>query len=204
MYKLCKTEESSKRQREIEGVLLRLMTQKRYDDITVSEICEAAKLPRKSFYRYFDGKEGAMQSLLYHTMMDFHVFSDSMNNNPTDNSRKEKRTLQGEFEEFFAFWKTKREFLEAFDKSKLIGLLVESSTGYAMSEFGNIQKFLADGDDMEKKRVFQFSICGLMTLTVDWYRSGFAETVPNIARIAARLISKPLFPDLDKMGIETQ
>lgn len=197
MYKLCKTDESSKRQRDIEGVILRLMTIKRYDDITVSEICQVANIPRKSFYRYFDGKEGAMQSILYHTMTDFPLFSDN------NNKKREKRTLQGEFEDFFAFWKSKKEFLEAFDKSQLIGILVENATSYAMSEFVNIQKFLTEGSERDKKQVFQFAICGLMTLTIDWYRTGFAETVPNIARTAARLISKPLFPDLDKMGIQT-
>ena len=196
MYKLCKTEESSKRQRDIEGVLLQLMREKRYDDISVSEICERANMPRKSFYRYFDGKEGAMQSLLYHNITDFHAFS-------MGSDKKERRTLSGEFEEFFLFWKEKRDFLEAFDKSKLIGLLVEHSTSYAMSEFINIRKFLPEGDDREKVHVFQFTICGLMTLTIDWYRSGYAESVPEIARTAARLISKPLFPDLDKMGIQT-
>jgi len=196
MYKLCKTEESSKRQREIEQVLLGLMKQKRYDDISVSEICEKANVPRKSFYRYFDGKDGAMQSLLTHTITDFHSFD-------MHSDKKERRTLQGEFEEFFLFWKEKRDFLEAFDNSQLIGLLVENSTNYAMSEFINIQKFLSGGEEMEKVHVFQFTICGLMTLTIGWYRSGFAESVPEIARTAARLISKPLFPDLDKMGIQT-
>ncbi len=196
MYKLCKTEESSKRQRQIESVLLNLMREKRYDDISVSEICERANMPRKSFYRYFDGKEGAMQSLIMHTMTDFHSFTMYF-------EKKEKRTLQGEFEEFFLFWKEKREFLEAFDKSQLIGLLVENATNYSMSEFVNIRKFLSDGDEREKIHVFQFAICGLMTLTIDWYRSGFAESVPEIARVAARLISKPLFADLDKLGIQT-
>ncbi len=196
MYKLCKTEESSKRQREIEQVVLALMREKRYEDITVSEICQASGMPRKSFYRYFDGKEGALQSLLFHNITDFYSFSMYA-------EKRDKRTLQGEFEDFFLFWKEKREFLEAFDRSNLIGLLVENSTGYAMSEFVNIKKFLPGSDESERKHVFQFTICGLMTLTIDWYRSGFAESVPEIARTAARLISKPLFPDLDKMGIQT-
>lgn len=196
MYKLCKTEESSKRQREIEQVLLSLMRDKRYEDITVSEICAKATMPRKSFYRYFDGKDGVMQSLLFHTITDFHEFSDGFGG-------RDKRTLQGEFEQFFLFWKEKRDFLKAFDNSQLIGLLVENSTNYAMSEFINIQKFLPGADEREKSHVFQFTICGLMTLTISWYRSGFAESVLDIARTAARLISKPLFPDLDKLGIET-
>ena len=71
MYKLCKTEESANRQREIERTLLRLMIDKHYDDITVSEICIEANIPRKSFYRYFDGKEGVKQALLYHTLSEF-------------------------------------------------------------------------------------------------------------------------------------
>ena len=196
MYKLCKTEESCKRQREIEQVLMNLMIEKRYDDITVSEICQAASVPRKSFYRYFDGKDGAMQSLLSHTITDFHSFS-------FDFHTKDDRTLQGEFEQFFLFWKEKRDFLKAFDNSQLIGLLVEYSSSYAMSEFIDMQKFLPDADDREKNYVFQFAICGLMTLTISWYRSGYAESVPDIARTAARLISKPLFPSLDKLGIQT-
>lgn len=195
MYKLCKTEESSKRQREVEKNLLKLMKEKRFDDITVSEICQAANMPRKSFYRYFDGKDGIIQSILYHTMTDFQIFSSHFDG--------EKRTLRGEFEQFFLFWKEEKSFLEAFDKSQLIGLLVENSTNYAMSEFVNISKFLPGTDDREKIHVFRFTISGLMTLTISWYRTGFAESVPDIARTAARLISKPLFPDLDKLGIET-
>ena len=195
MYKLCKTEESSKRQRKIEGVLISLMKEKYFDDISVSEICEAASIPRKSFYRYFDGKDGVIQSILYHTMTDFQFFSSQFH--------EERRTLSGEFEQFFLFWKEKRAFLEAFDKSKLIGLLVENSTNYAMSEFVNISKFLPGTDDREKIHIFRFTVSGLMTLTISWYRSGCAESVPDIARAAARLISKPLFPDLDKLGIET-
>ena len=72
-----------------------------------------------------------------------------------------------------------------------------------MSEFVNISKFLPGTDDREKIHIFRFTVSGLMTLTISWYRSGFAESVPDIARAAARLISKPLFPDLDKLGIET-
>ena len=73
MFKLCKTEESSKRQREIEQILLNLMLKKHYDEISVSEICVAAAIPRKTLYRYFDGKEGVREALLCHTMTDFSV-----------------------------------------------------------------------------------------------------------------------------------
>ena len=54
MYKLCKTEESCKRQALIEEVTLDLMHKKPFDEIKVSEICQYADIPRKAFYRYFD------------------------------------------------------------------------------------------------------------------------------------------------------
>ena len=79
MYKLCKTEQSAKRQRDIENCLLELLSTRRYEDVTITEICEKMNMPRKSFYRYFDGKEGVMQSLIQHTMMDYNAVSNVMN-----------------------------------------------------------------------------------------------------------------------------
>ena len=190
MYKLCKTEESSKRQRDIENKLLKLMLEKHYDDITVSEICIAADIPRKSFYRYFDGKEGVKQALLVHTLEDFDGFKLARN----DRNLK----LREEFEGFFIFWKSKKEFLEAFDKSGLIGLLVESSTTYAMNEFGNVKQYLADSADRERLLAYQFVICGLMTMMINWYRSGFVDSIPNLSRTATKLITKPLFENLTR------
>ena len=132
MYKLCKTEQSSKRQREIEEAFLNLMLEKHYDDITVSEICDKINLPRKSFYRYFDGKEGVKQAILYHTFFDFNIFY------ITNNSDKNK--LYEELETLFYFWKEKHKFLEAFDKSGLLGLVVESAVTFSMKDFDGIKE----------------------------------------------------------------
>ena len=191
MYKLCKTEQSTTRQREIEKILLDLMLKKHYDEISVSEICEAANMPRKSFYRYFDGKEGVKQSLLQHTMTDFSAFQDGRRT-------KNMRTIHEEFEDMFIFWKSKKDVLEAFDKSGLIGILVESATSYAMEEFYGIEKYMTDSTVREKEMAYQFIISGMLAMTINWYRSGFVETVPNIARTATRIITKPLFENLTR------
>ena len=191
MYKLCKTEESATRQRKIENVLLNLMLKKHYDDISVSEICLVADIPRKTFYRYFDSKEGVKQALLYHTMTDFRILQYGIK----DGSSK---TLCSEFEELFSFWKSKRDVLEAFDKSGLTGMLIESATSHAMSEFSDVEKYLSDFSKNEKLVAYQFVISGLLAMTINWYRSGFAETVPNMARSATKIITKPLFENLTR------
>lgn len=191
MFKLCKTEESSKRQREIEQILLNLMLKKHYDEISVSEICVAAAIPRKTLYRYFDGKEGVREALLCHTMTDFSAFRD-------ENRSKRVKTLHEEFEELFSFWKIKRDVLEAFDKSGLIGILIESATVYAKNEFSEVEKYLTDSSFGEKEIAYQFIISGLLAMTINWYRSGFIESVPNMARTATRIITKPLFENLTR------
>lgn len=188
MYKLCKTEESSKRQREIENTLLELMLEKHYDDISVSEICERADIPRKTFYRYFDGKEGVKQALLQHTLTDFNEYH-------LAHSGMEYKIYE-EFEILFNFWKSRKDFLEAFDKSGLLGLLVESATSFSMNEFKGVERYLSDSATAEKIIAFQFVICGILTMTINWYRSGFAESVPNLARTTAKLITRPLFENL--------
>ena len=190
MYKLCKTEQSNKRQREIEEVFLNLMLEKHYDDITVSEICDKMNLPRKSFYRYFDGKEGVKQAILYHTFSDFNIFY------ITNNSDKSK--LYEEFETLFYFWKGRRKFLEAFDKSGLLGLVVESAVTFSMKDFNGIQKYMLDANSSSQVFAFQFAVCGLMTMTVNWYRSGFVETVPNLAKAATQIITRPIFENLSR------
>ena len=53
MYKICQTEQSNRRQRELEQGLLQLMLRRNYEDISVSDLCDHLQIPRKSFYRYF-------------------------------------------------------------------------------------------------------------------------------------------------------
>ena len=75
MYKQCRTEQSAARQRELLKGLLQIMNQQHYDEITVSSFCEQMQIPRKSFYRYFSSKEGALHALIDYTLMEFEGFS---------------------------------------------------------------------------------------------------------------------------------
>ena len=75
MYKLCKSEQSATRQKQLEQGLLKVMLTQRYEDISVSDLCTAMDIPRKSFYRYFSGKDGALHALIDHTMISYESFS---------------------------------------------------------------------------------------------------------------------------------
>ena len=70
MYKICHTEESSRRQRELEQGLLEAMGKTPYEKITLTELCRQLEIPRKSFYRYFPTKEDCLLALMDHTLSD--------------------------------------------------------------------------------------------------------------------------------------
>ena len=76
MYKLCKTEQSAARQRQLEQGLLQVMSTSRYEDINVSGLCQKMGIPRKSFYRYFSSKDGALHALIDHTLMEYGIFDE--------------------------------------------------------------------------------------------------------------------------------
>lgn len=191
MYKLCKTEQSASRQREIENCLIDILRTKHYEDITITEICQKMNMPRKSFYRYFDGKEGVVQSLINHIMMDYNAAHIDVNN-------KNDITLKGEFEVFFSYWKDKREILAILDRSGILGRLIETATGFAMSEYDYVRNYLINSDDEDKLVAYRFVVSGLMTMMISWYRGGFKESVETMSRATVKIITRPLFENLSR------
>jgi len=49
MYKQCRTEQSARRQRELEQGLVQVMLKRQYDEISVSDLCAEIDVPRKAF-----------------------------------------------------------------------------------------------------------------------------------------------------------
>ena len=55
MAKQCITDRALRRQKELEDSLLVLLQSKDYAQITVTDICRQANIPRRTFYHYFSG-----------------------------------------------------------------------------------------------------------------------------------------------------
>jgi AcrR family transcriptional regulator len=194
MYKLCKTEQSAKRQRDIENCLLEILCTKHYEEISITEICERMGMPRKAFYRYFDSKDDALAALIDHSMADYNGFS-------VDRSGETKRSLVNELEEYFLFWYEKRELLSALDKSGLIGHLIERTIHFPIGDRIVISRFLPDDDEKIREWIFKFAFSGLIYTMISWYRDGFKVSTKEMAEIACRLLRDPLFPKLGNLGI---
>jgi len=186
MYKLCKTERSANRQRELEEGLLTALETTRYEDISVSDLCEQMDIPRKSFYRYFDSKDGALHALIDHTLMEFELF-DQVDKNAT-------RTAANALEHFFIFWTQHHRLLSALERSGLSGLLIQRGIAQALQEGTAFQRLSPMETDYMKEQATTFAVCGLMSLVVRWHSEGCRHTPQEMAKITARLITQPLFP----------
>lgn len=185
MYKICQSEQSTRRQRELEQGLLRLMLKHNYEDITVSDICDYLQIPRKSFYRYFSSKDGALYALIDHTLALFFEM-------PT--AREDTRgTALGDLSLYFTFWYDNRVLLDALQRSSLSGILVERANRFAMQE-GHLPRQFKIMRPEIRDLAMAFSVCGLMSMILHWHRNGFLISPGEMTRLAQSILANPLLP----------
>ncbi len=161
------------------------MCHKRFEEISISDLCDNIGIPRKAFYRYFSSKDGALFALLDHTLMDFYhsaPFGSTRGGTPT-----------ADLERFFLFWYENKPLLDALHKSSLSGLLVERATLLARDEM-LMTGYLKKWDDSLKDIAIAFAVCGLLTMVFQWHRDGFLIEPEDMARTATVLLTSPLMP----------
>ncbi len=184
MYKLCKTEQSQRRQREIENALLELMLHSRYEDITVSDLCARIQLPRKSFYRYFTGKDGALHALIDHALTDYMDYEAREGLNEQD--------PLGYMGGMCRYWMDCGRLLDALEKSDLSGMLIQRAIVCA-AQLDSYPHFLRTAEKQLQEYGAMFATCGVVTMMVQWHRDGYAQSVEQMAQLMVHLLSQPLF-----------
>ena len=192
MYKLCKTDQSAQRQRELELGLLEMMKTQRFEDISISELCAGLQVPRKTFYRYFDSKDGCLFGLIDHTLLSYEGFNYAY-------LASGKRTLQRELEQFFLFWHENSSLLDVLRSSGLSGMLIERAISFALTDTVMPRRFLPEDPEIMKKHVTMFGVCGLLSMVLSWHEGGFSESATELSKIATRLLGKPLFPGTEQL-----
>lgn len=176
MYKTCHTEESSRRQRELEQGLLAAMIHQPYHKITLTQLCGELDIPRKSFYRYFPTKEDCLLALIDHTLSD----CNEIVMRGWDGSRELDREVQLRF---FTYWRGHSAFLDAVRDNDLSGLLMERTTVIVdrMKENRTSGSFARD-------QVEYFVAHGLMATVLRWHHYGFAANPEEMAEVFGKLL----------------
>ena len=185
MYKQCRTEQSAARQRQLEQGLLQVMLKRQYEEISVSDLCAEIGVPRKAFYRYFSGKDGALFSMIDRALMDFEIHS-------TSSEMFEPETPRDYMEQVFIYWTEHRDLLDALKKSNLSGLLIQRALDFSRN-IDTIPRFMLITDRRLREYGTMFMVCGLMTMIVRWHDDGFSNSTSEMAELTMQLLTQPLF-----------
>lgn len=183
MYKECKTEDSTARQRVLEQALLAAMRQQPYEKITISHLCSQLNIPRKTFYRYFPTKEDALLSLIDHrlTACNEAVFFDWQGNHGYEYVNLER---------FFSFWHSEAEFLDAIRDNGFRYLLLDRTTRIVDTMKQNSTEPVPEGG-FAREQVDYFIAHGLMSTALRWHHHGFPSSPQEMAQVFAELLSSP-------------
>lgn len=168
MYKLCKTEQSAQRQRDFELALLRLMEQKNYYKITITDLCKEMGAPRKAFYRYFDSIDDVLDALLDYEYLE------SM-----------KEVVNQIYEPFFLYWSNNRRLLDVLEKYGLSPRLI-SRAGQMV-----LLKYLDSAKDLSLKEMQKISFSSSeVTLMILWHHSGMKQSPREMSSVLLNTFEK--------------
>jgi len=182
MYKICHTEESSQRQRQLEAGLLEAMRKQPYEKITLTELCRQLKVSRKSFYRYFPAKEDCLLALIDHTLSDCNEIAlRGWNGSEILDTSVQLR--------FFNFWRAHGPFLEAVCDNGLQYLLMDR-TAVMVDRI----KENAEQGSFAENQVEYFVAHGLMATVLRWHHYGFQSSPEEMAKVFGSLLGKAELP----------
>ena len=181
MYKHCNTEESARRQRQLEQCLLELMAEIPYTGITIGQVCEHAGVSRKSFYRYFDSKDDCLHALLDHTIMDGAAYY-----MPDSDAAQFNLSL---CIRIFEYWQQQTTLLDALEKNNQSLQILQRIVRYILTEEPEYARYMgiAQSDVMEH---VVFTVSGVMGLVLTWHHEHYRKSAAQMGELLYQLMQR--------------
>ena len=102
-----------------------------------------------------------------------------------------KGGLYLDIEWFFEYWKIQKPLLDALERSGLSGVLVERTI--RNSQEARVFEY-RDQPEEYVRAVTAFSICGMMSMVLQWHHEGYRESVEEMAAMARKILGNPVIP----------
>lgn len=152
--------------------LLKLMKQKSFKEISISNLCDTAGVSRMTFYRSYHTKE---EILFQHLDSCFNDYQSQLHNRKCTSSYEIAYS-------FFEYWGgEEREFLTLIVKNGLSPLLVDKFFIYLET----VNSFVY-ADTHIKPFVRSFLAGGLYQMLVDWIKDGMQTPIDEMAMFLDR------------------
>ena len=187
MEKLPQTQTAQKRRAQLEAALLELMRSKGYAQATVTDICRAAQIPRRTFYHYFDCKEAVLHAVVENMLNECFLRVVPEFNQGFDAMRES--LIRN-----FRYWQgPARKKLDLLLDNGLSGEMMQCAFRWLESEH-LIQPRRPGVSEKELEILTMVGTSGFFTLLMYWRRNEYRITPEEMADFAIRALSEPLFP----------
>lgn len=148
--------------------LLQLMEKKKYEDITITNICNHAQLARRTFYRHFESKEEVIDKLVERVVQEF---IDCMQGTSLLDFRTYITT-------YYRFWHEHMQLLLLLNKDSLLDVLaIEYIKRFSEVLYLNTK----DMDSSNLNLIWAFCSGGLWSLLVYWITVDSTKTADEIS-----------------------
>lgn len=149
--------------------LLKLLWEKPYSKITITEITSVAQLARRTFYRNFDSKDDILDMYIKKLFSEY-----------VDLLKQEKIiNVMNVGKVYFNFWNNHLDFLILMEKNDLLYMLLQRFSEY-LPEIH--KKIIGNKEDYEDNNtleyVLAFSAGGFWNMIIKWVHDG-AKKTPN-------------------------
>ncbi len=176
MYRHCNTEETVRRQRQLEQCLLDAMLTRPYEDISVALLCREARISRVAFYQYFDTKDDALDALLDHTLQEAMAFPFPQTGDPQELHR------------FVRYWPQHPQLLRVLGQNRLESRLAQRCLALIRSEEPVWCRSLKRRAGECWELHLGLLVEGTCTVLFGWQRQGFHTAPDQVAQLICKVM----------------
>lgn len=183
MEKKCKSNPISVQSKKwIVEALLKLLEQKPYDEVTITEIVSKAQLARCTFYRNFNSKEDVLNLYIQKLVVQYIRLL-----------KKEKvLNVYNGARVFFNFWKKYIDFLILMDKNNLLYMILQKYSSYLPTIHKLVKADKKYENDEILEYVLTFSAGGFSNMLIKWVNDGAKKSPDEMASLVSRILNENL------------
>ena len=182
----CHTEYAVQKKVLLEKSLLILMLRQPYKEISVTDICREADIPRRTFYHYFENKDDVLDVMIENLMQQ--CFLDSV-----CGLRASPAHMKENFVRIFRFWDgDNRTKLDALIQNGLESRLMPWSLNFIRAEKIGI----LSNSSLNPKLVeigLMVGVTDFFSLLYYWSRDGYRETPEQMAEYAIWVLPQAFY-----------
>lgn len=186
MIKQPHTSSAIERQQQLEQSLLDLMQTASYHQITVTDICRNAAIPRRTFYNHFDSKDAVLDAIIEHMlqqcsleiMFEFDGGFEDLKDSLTRN---------------FLYWMREgRMMMEVLLDNGLQGALVSQALKWIHAEKPHFSR-RTGLSDKQIEIATMAGAAGFFSILQYWRNNNYLESPEEMAEYTTWFLAEPLF-----------